>query len=154
MAGAKFTFGYIESVRKRLGAIDAGFMKDFTVEIDGEFSMPPLLEVVRYLTELGNGGLSVESKAAVTRQAVMGKKVTIFHRGRPLGSFVINGPLEPFDNHPVLKDNPAAMMLLMEIATTKMVEKSLPPQVASDPPAAAGVQGGSQQSSGSTSAGS
>jgi hypothetical protein len=154
MAGNRFTIDFVFQVRKRLGSISRDFMKDFLIEIDGEFSMPPLLDVVRYLTEMGEGAMAAESKAMVTKQAVLGKKVTISHRGRVLGAFTMNSLTDPFDGYDVLRNNPAALMLLMEIATTKMVEKSLPPQVASDPPVAAAEQGGSQKSSGGTSAGS
>ena len=144
----KFTSSFLESTRERVNKIDDDFLKGYVIDIDGDMAIPPLRDIVRYLTEYASGTLGYESKESILKQAILGKKVTIHYKGRDMGSFVMNNMSDPFDLFEPLKRNPTALMLLMELATSAMVGKSLPPQVESGQTvAAASTQKGSQESS-------
>ena len=143
----KYTADFLAATRGRLNKSPRDFQKDYTFEIDGDMGMPPLLDVVRYLTEMAEkDGLSVESKERILRHAILGKRVTLTYRGKELGAFTMNAMNDPLEAFDPLRNNPAAVMLLMEITSNRMVEKSLPPQD-SDPPMAAGTKGSPQSSS-------
>ena len=136
----KLTAEYLDTFREKMRKVPKGYFKDYLVEIDGDFATLPLLEVVRYLTEVDEGDLSIESKDQVTRKSVINRKVTISYRGKVLEPpFVMNSLADPWDSFPSLQKNPTALIFLMELAVAKLVEKSLPPQDESDPPVAAGT---------------
>ncbi len=145
----KYTVDFLSSIRERLSKVEKGFLKGYVIDIDGELAMPPLLDVVRYMSEYGGDSkdLSVESKSQLVRQMIVGKSVEIFYKGKRLGAFTMNSPKDLFDAYPVLAANPPALSLLMEICAMKMVEKWMPPKVESDPPAAAAETEGSAKRS-------
>ncbi len=147
MASIKYTADFLAATRARLNKIPRDFQKEFAFEVDGDMGMPPLLDVVRYLTEMGErDGLSVESKEKILRHAILGRKVTIAYRGKDLGSFTMNSMSDPLEAFDPLRNNPSAVLLLMEITSNRMVEKSLPPQEG-DPLAAAETRGSQPSSS-------
>jgi hypothetical protein len=134
----KLTAAYLDTFREKMKKVPKGYFKDYSIEVDGEFGSLPLLDVVRYLTEIDGGELSIESKDRITRAAVINRKVTIFYQGKMLETpFIMNSPIDPWDSIPAVAKNPTALIVLMELAVSKMIEKSLPPQAESDPPVAA-----------------
>jgi hypothetical protein len=143
-----FNSDFLSAVRKRLNEVPKNFQAGWKIEIEGEISMPPVRDVVRYLTEMGNGGLSFESKDAILKTAILGKKVSLRYFDRDMGSFVMNNLSDDFNNFEPIQKNPTALMLLYEITAAKMVEKSMPPQAKSDPQAAAVTVGSQRLSSG------
>jgi hypothetical protein len=122
--------------------IPADWVKDYTVEVDPDFTLPPLMDIVRYLSEWGNNGgqFSAEAKEKILRIGIMGKPVTVFYKGEKLETFTINNPTDLFDNFEVLKKNPPALMVLQQTACARMLEKSLPLPTANAQPAAATTQ--------------
>jgi hypothetical protein len=143
-----FNSDFLAGVRRRLNDVPKNFLSGWKIEVDGDMNMPPVRDVVRYLTEMGNGGLSDDSKEKILKSAILGKKVSLHYFDRDMGSFVMNSMSDNFDNFDCLKNNPTALMLLYEITSAKMVEKSMPPQTRSDPQAAAGMPGSQRSSSG------
>ena len=134
-----FTLDYLTKVKERLSGVKSDFLKDYSIEIDGEMGMPPLLDIIRYLSEIANGETTNQkSKEMILKYAILGKKVTLFYKGALLGAFTMNSMADPLESFDVLRKNPPALMLLMEITSSRMVEKSMPPQEGNGQPAAAG----------------
>ena len=137
----KYTFKYVEEVEERAGT-GTPEVEDYVVEIDG-FGMPPMMEVVRVLTEIGQAkGVSIpmESKVMVMRYGIVGRQVKVSCKGRELGSFKMNSLNDNLEIFPVLTENPVVVMLLMRMTLANLIEKSMPLQP-SGPAAAAGTTG-------------
>jgi hypothetical protein len=112
------------------------------VEIDGDFNMPPVIDVVRYLTEWVEEGFkfSYKSKEEITRIGIRGKAISIFRNGEKVVGFTMNNPNDLFDSIEYLSNNPLALIKLQKDATTRFLEKSLPLPTESVRPAAATQQ--------------
>jgi hypothetical protein len=139
----QFTVKYLDQVIKRLEAVPANFVDGYSVEIDGDWGMPPVFDVVRVLGELstagGLGGISIQTQEMVLRHAIKGRMVTVRYKGKELGKFQSNTVTDDLNNFDVLKNNPPAVMLMSQLAMARLLEKSLPPQNDA-PAAAAGIQ--------------
>ena len=136
----KLTAEYLDAFREKSKKVPKGYFKDYLIEVEGDFATLPILDVVRFLTELDDGDLSVDSKDRILRASIMGKRVTVSYRGKVLETpFTMNKPIDPWESFPALAKNPTALIFMMELALAKMIEKSLPPLDESDPPGAAGT---------------
>jgi hypothetical protein len=134
----KFTVEKLKSVQDRLSKITQDWVKDYAIEID-DYALPPLLEIVRYLTEFGetDGRLSAKSKDEIMRTAILGKTVTVYYKGEKLEGFTMNKRDDLLDAFPTLKAHPTVVMLIQQTAVARMLEKSLPLPVESVRPVAA-----------------
>jgi hypothetical protein len=130
---------YIKAVNKKVKAAENDFTRNFEFTVDGGFNQPPMLEIVRAMdvATLMKGNMDVESKDRLLRYSIVGKKVDVAYKGKPLGSFVMNNLTDAWEVFPVLQQNPVALRKLMEMAVEWMMEKSLPPQISGDPSTAA-----------------
>ena len=137
-----FDFKYLGMVGERFGKLEKGWINDYRVTVDPDFTLPSLLDIVRYLAEWGNnkGKFSAESKDAITRIGILNKPVTIWYKGEKLEGFTMNDPRGLFDVFPVLQKHPTALMVLQETACARMLEKSLPLPIERAPTAAATKQ--------------
>ena len=97
----QFNVDYLSKVRGKLDEVDRDFIRGYTVDIAGDVTLPPVLEIVRYLTEYASGSLSPESKERILRTAIIGKQVTISYRGKQLGAFTMNQMSDLFDAYEV-----------------------------------------------------
>jgi hypothetical protein len=145
----KYNSKYLDAVRAKDATVDPDCFARYEIDVDPDWGEPPLLEVARVLTEIPkNGGwdLPVELQDKILRYSVVGRMVKISYDGRLLGAFQMNDLREPFENHPVLKNNPGVLPLLMKLALYRLREKSMPP-MPKDPTAAAQQTPGSNASS-------
>jgi hypothetical protein len=72
----KFSINDKERVNTRIMKIPKGWIDDYSIEID-DFNLPPLLEIVRYLTEWTDNDfrLSAKSKDEIVRIGILYKPV-------------------------------------------------------------------------------
>jgi hypothetical protein len=147
---AKYNIDYLRSIKKRLNDVRTDFLQDYSIEIDGELNEIPLLEQMRFIVDMDKPDSElVDMKERIAKMAVLGKQVTVLFKGNKVGSgFTINDIKHRFDDQEVLRKNPPAYSLLLEICSRKIVEKYLPPRAESDPPAGANQMQGSQRPSG------
>ena len=137
----KFSINDKERVNTRIMKIPKGWIDDYTIEID-DFNLPPLLEIVRYLTEWTDNDfrLSAKSKDEIVRIGILNKPVTVLYKGEKVETFTLNKIDGLFDVYDVLKKNPVVMIVLQQIAVARLLEKSLPLPTESAPPTAARVR--------------
>jgi len=135
----QFGMDFLNIIRARMEKIPVDWIKDYKVDVEPDFTLPPLLDIVRYLTEWGNNGgtFSAETKDKIVRVGIMQKPVTVYYKGEKVETFVMNSPSDLFDNFEVLKKHPPALMVLQQTACARMLEKSLPLPTASAQPTAA-----------------
>jgi len=135
----KIDSGYIDAVNEKLRSQDPEFIRNYSLEIDS-FNDVPVMEASRALDEATVFGMSWDNKVLMTRHSILGKKVVISYKGKPIGpGFVMNRINDPLDSFPELKSAPA-FRFLVDACVSHLMEKSLPPQE-SEPPAAAGTRG-------------
>jgi hypothetical protein len=137
----KFSINDKERVNTRIMKIPKGWIDDYTIEID-DFNLPPLLEIVRYLTEWTDNDfrLSAKSKDEIVRIGILNKPVTVLYKGEKVETFTLNQRDGLFDSFDVLRKNPVVMIVLQQIAVARLLEKSLPLPTESAPPTAARVR--------------
>ncbi len=142
----KFTFEYLTEIKARVAKLSADFVKEYSFEIDGELGLPPIRDVIRYITSLGESGADDDLQERIMKHSVLHKKVTMFLRGKPAGNpFVINSVADPIDNFDALRENPIGAMMLIQTCLAHVLSKSTPPLPENAPAPAAGVtwRGGS-----------
>ena len=134
----KFTIDYKTKVNARMAKVTQGWVNDYAIEVE-DYTLPPLLDIVRYLTEFAetDGRLSSQSKDEIMRTAILGKMVTVYYKGEKLEGFTMNKRDDLLDAFPTLKAHPPVVMLLQQTAVARMLEKSLPLPVESVRPVAA-----------------
>ena len=118
------------------------WVRDYQIDVE-DYTLPPLLDIVQYLTEFAeNGGrFSASSKEKIVRVAIFQKPVKVKYKGEDLPGFTMNTSNELFDAHETLRKHPAVLMLLQQTAVARMLEKSLPLPVESRvQPVAAGTR--------------
>jgi hypothetical protein len=137
----KFSINDKERVNTRIMKIPKGWIDDYSIEID-DFNLPPLLEIVRYLTEWTDNDfrLSAKSKDEIVRIGILNKPVTVLYKGEKVETFTLNQRDGLFDSFDVLRKNPVVMIVLQQIAVARLLEKSLPLPTESAPPTAARVR--------------
>lgn len=137
---------YIAEVNARIKLIPQGWSEGYRFEFDG-WNDPPLKDIVSMLDSGSDSGVTVEMKEELLRKMISGKTVKVSFRGKELGSFALNDGMmpvvpgqppvrTPFESFPVLRENPTAFRQLLSLAVSAVMEKCLPPQIAT-PPAAA-----------------
>ena len=69
----QFGMDFLNIIRARMGKIPADWIKDYKVDVEPDVTLPPLLDIVRYLTEWGNNGgtFSAETKDKIVRVGIM-----------------------------------------------------------------------------------
>ena len=137
----KFTSDYITAVNDKINAVDPLFLKNYSVDIDPSIKMPPVMVGGKAIDEAKQiGSMPWETKVLIMRHSILGQKVTISYKGKPIGpGFVMNSMTDPLDSFPELTSIPA-LQFLVDVCMSALMEKSLPPQEG-DPLAAAGMQG-------------
>jgi hypothetical protein len=147
---AKFTFDYLRSIKDRISGLTANFVKEYSFEIDGEMGLPPIRDVIRYITSLGESGTDEDLQERIMKHSVLHKKVTMMLRGKPVGNpFVINTIGDPLDSFDTLRENPIGTLMLIQTCLAHVMAKSMPPLPESDPtPAAKRTPGSVTRSSG------
>ena len=138
----KFGMEFLDIVNARMAKIPGNWVNDYTVEVEPDFNLPPLLDIVRYMTEWGGSGgrFSSESKDKILRVGILQRPVTILYKGEKLETFTMNNLNDPFENWVVLTKHPTALMVLQQTACARMLEKSLPLPIESAPSTAATKQ--------------
>lgn len=150
---------YIREVNTRIKLLKAeDWSGKYRYDVEGEFVEPSPRDVVLVLDEISDrgGSLSYETRDDFLRKMIAGRKVTVSHEEKVLGTFTLNDrpvdgqptPRTPWESFDVFRDHPGALRPLMQCAITRILEKSLPPQTATPPAAAGGLP--TQKSRGSS----
>lgn len=125
------------------GAQGAG---KFSIEIlngDGspsEMASPPVLDIVRAMSEADTMSVSVTEKLA--KYCLMLKVTVVKYDGKEVGRFVINDIDDSWDNFDVIRQYPLALLFIINACAGEVIKKSIPPRVKEAlgvPEAAAGL---------------
>jgi hypothetical protein len=140
--------GFIAEVNAKIQLVPDGYTRKYRFDFGG-FGQAPLIEIARAIDEgvATLGKASPETKDRLLRYMLLGKLVKVFYEDMELGSFTITALDNILETIPVLTEHPNAYRLLADMAFSAVVEKSLPPRIAT-PPAAA--ERAAQRSAGSS----
>ena len=143
--------GYISEVNAKLNFAAEGYTKKYRFEFSG-FAQAPLIEIARAVDEgvATLGRPSAETKDRLLRYMLLGRLVKVWYEDLELGAFTITGVDNILETIPVLTEHPNAYRILADMAFHAVLEKSLPPRIATPPAAAGRAQriGGSSEKQG------
>lgn len=100
----------------------------YSIEIEPDFNDPPVLESLRLLSGIFEIQDNPELSHKITKYCIVGKMVKIYKDGTLIngGSFQLNSINDSFDAFQVFKDDPKALLKLIEMAVSFVMEKCTP----------------------------
>lgn len=93
-----------------------------SIEVDGGFGEPPLLESFRFMSDTTN----LDLQDRITRYCVLGKNVKFLREGKELFSFRINSLADAFEAFPGFAETPSAYSLMVNCAVAYVIKKHAP----------------------------
>ena len=115
---------YWKSVLSEMGSLSEA-SGGYSIDVEPNFSMPPVREVVNFVSNPGDEDLQDRN----ARFCILGKVVKIMYDGSVVGTGMqFNGIDDPWDLWGSLRDHPLALITLRELAAAFVLKNSVPPR--------------------------
>jgi len=121
---AEYTREYSDNVSEELSSDDFS-LPVFSFDVDPEFRMPPVLDVIRFINNFNDP----DSQEKNARYCILGKTVRLKIDGEQVGTgFTFTDIDAPWDLFPEIVKNPLCLRLLFELAGAYVLKNSMPSQ--------------------------
>jgi DNA polymerase-3 subunit alpha len=121
--GSMLARGVIRDVGRAQFDADAE-VSQYTISIDGDINQIPVLDICRFFDKAGDA----EYQDEMIRKGIIGKMVTIFLDGEPVGSFQMNNMTDPWEVFEPLKNHPMAYNKLNDAVLGNIAKKATLPR--------------------------